>query len=538
MDKNEIIKPWKEMSRDELKQEFLKCKEDPIYFISNYIKVVHPLLGLVPFELFPFQERIVGNLVSHRFNVLNKFRQAGCTTLACAFAVWIIIFQKHKEITCMSIGDKEAMEILNRIKVMYDELPPFLKPKKVKGGDNKHTLELSTGSKITSKPSAKNSGRGLSGFLVIFDEAAFIEYINDIWAAAYPTISTGGKILVLSTVNGMGNFYHNLYTEALQGKNDFNVIDIEWKEHPQYFYNPEYEHLYAALREREPTFDVSKFEETTKKNIGLKRWRQEFEKEFLGTGDTYVDPDILKLLFENKDENYFIKYNNRLRVWKDPEPLHEYIIGADPSLGRELDYSAAVVFDLYDGDQVAEFYSNKTPINDFAHILAEMGNLYNIAVIIPERNTIGNNLIDCLLNLEEYENVWVDEKGDPGLQVTASNNEQLLADMEEAVRNKRVIIRSERIIRELFTFIITENGRPEADSGQNDDLVCALKTAVHGINKVLEKSPMIMSRISTTYGKEPLGIIAGDNVSGGDKYISNKYFNGVSLEDVKWLLSK
>lgn len=438
----------------------------------------------------------------------------------------------------MSIGDKEAMEILNRIKVMYDELPPFLKPKKVKGGDNKHTLELSTGSKITSKPSAKNSGRGLSGFFVIFDEAAFIEYINDIWAAAYPTISTGGKILVLSTVNGMGNFYYNLYTEAIQKKNDFNVIDIDWKEHPQYYYDPNYEHLYAALREKEPKFDVSTFEATTIKNIGLKRWRQEYLKEFLGTGDTYVDPDILKLLFENKDDKYENRFNNRMRVWRAPEAHHEYIIGADTSLGRELDYSAAIVVDLYDGEQVAEFYSNKTPVNDFAHVLAEIGNEYNLALIVPERNTIGNNLIDCILNIEEYENVWVDEKGDSGIQITTSNNEQLLADMEEAIRNHKIHIKSERVIRELFTFIINENGRPEADSGQQDDLVAALKVLTHGFNKMVERSPMVMSKISSQYNREPLGIMTGDNIpNGGDKHISNKYLNGVSIEDFKWLIS-
>jgi hypothetical protein len=226
-----------------------------------------------------------------------------------------------------------------------------------------------------------------------------------------------------------------------------------------------------------------------------------------------------------------------MRVWRQPDPLHEYVIGADSSLGRELDYSAAVVIDLYDGDQVAEFYSNKTPINDFAHILAEVGNEYNTATIIPERNTIGNNLIDCLINIEEYENVWADDKGDPGLLVTASNNEQLLADMEEAIRNKRVQIRSDRIIKELFTFIINENGRPEADAGQNDDLVAALKVLVHGLNQLVSKSPMMVTKINSAYHNGPMGILGGDDDK-EDKYISNKYFNGVSLENVRWLLGK
>ena len=174
------------MEKPELAQEFKTCKEDPVYFISKYVKVVHPVRGLVPFRLYGFQKKIINNLESNRFNILRKFRQAGCTTIAAAYALWFIIFNKHKAVVILSKGDAESTEVLDRIKVMYDELPSFLKPGIIE--DNKHTLKLSTNSTIKSRPSGKQSGRSLAGSLLIIDEAAFIDNIDTIWAAVYPII--------------------------------------------------------------------------------------------------------------------------------------------------------------------------------------------------------------------------------------------------------------------------------------------------------------------------------------------------------------
>lgn len=270
-------KPWTSMSREELKAEFIKCKKDKIYFISNYIKVEHPLLGLVPFKLFPFQHTILNNLDKYRFNILRKFRQAGCTTIACAYALHTIIFENNKTVVILSMGDVESTEALTRVKIMYDELPPFLKPDIAKGGDNKHNLELVTGSKIKARPAKKTSSRGLSAYLLILDEAAFIENIEDIWTAAAPVISTGGRVFMLSTVNGMGNFFYHMWDDAENKLNEFNPVDIKWEDHPQYKYNPDYEELYAELKAKDPNYDVHNFEGAMKRNLGIKRWRQEFE---------------------------------------------------------------------------------------------------------------------------------------------------------------------------------------------------------------------------------------------------------------------
>ena len=216
--------------------------------MCNYIQVTHPVRGLVPFKLYPFQERIVGELEKNRFNILRKFRQAGCTTIASAYSLWMAVFQKHQAIVILSKGDTEATEVLDRIKIMYEELPGFLQPGISE--DNKHTLKLRNRSVIKSRPSGKQSGRSLAGSFLIVDEAAFIESIDTIWAAVYPIISTGGRAFVLSTVNGIGNWYYDVYHRAMAKENSFNYIDINWESHPEYKYQEGFDELYKVMESK------------------------------------------------------------------------------------------------------------------------------------------------------------------------------------------------------------------------------------------------------------------------------------------------
>ncbi len=514
------------MTKEELVKEFQKCRDEPEYFISKYIKVTHPVRGLVPFKLYPFQKTILKDLGEHRFNILRKFRQAGCTTLAASYSLWMIIFQKHKSVVILSKGDAESTEVLDRIKQMYDELPVFLKPKILEA--NKHTLKLATHSVIKSRPSGKQSGRSLAGSFLIIDEAAFIENIDTIWAAVYPIISTGGKAFVLSTVNGVGNWYHNIYLGAIEKANSFNAIDINWKSHPEYHYNPEFEELYAQMAKK--GIDIHAWEKTTKANMPLKQWLQEYECEFLGTGDTFIEGSLLKRLLDGANSDYFIKYNNKMRVWQEPKIEHDYIIGVDVSMGRDRDYSAFQIINTYNGEQVAEFYSNKTPINEFAKIICAEGKTYNTAQVIIERNTIGNNLIDWMFNIYEYENLWMDEKNNFGLQVTTRNREEILNRLEEYLRNNKLQINSKRTLDELLTFIITESGRIEADKGKNDDLIMSLGVAVN----LLHNNGGVFSISKTDDEREAMR----DNtpvVPTSSKVTNN--FGEFSEEDIKWLMS-
>jgi hypothetical protein len=511
------------MEKSELVEEFKKCKESPTYFISNYIKVTHPVRGLVPFKLYPFQHDILNALETNRFNILRKFRQAGCTTISAAYSLWMIVFQKHKQVVILSKGDAESTEVLDRIKIMYEELPAFLKPKMVE--DNKHTMKLSTGSTIKSRPSGKQSGRSLAGSLLIIDEAAFIENIDTIWAAVYPIISTGGRAFVLSTVNGIGNWYYDVYHKAIAGENSFNAIDINWESHPEYKRMSGFEPLYEEMEKKD--LFVDNWEKTTRANMPMKQWLQEYECEFLGTGDTYIDGYLLTRLVEEQNEDYWIKYNNKMRVWKEPQVEHEYVIGVDVSLGRERDNSAFHIFNSYTGEQVAEFYSNKTPINELAQILTNEANLYNNASVIIERNTIGNNLIDWMFNVMEYDNLWIDDKNDFGIQVTTRNREELLARMEEYIRNNILKLNSKRTVDELLTFIIDDNGKITADEGKHDDLIMSLSITVFLLHTLGESGPMELKASEEHEQKipEPMRAVVHD---GHDKQLE---------EDLRWLMN-
>ena len=503
------------------KEEYLKCKNDPTYFISKYVKVVHPVRGMVPFKLYPFQKVIINALETERFNILRKFRQAGCTTIAAAYSVWKCIFNEHQTIVILSVGDTESTEVLDRIKIMYEEVPEWMKPKATQ--INAHNLRLENNSHIKSRPSGKQSGRGLSGSLLIIDEAAFIEHIDTIWAAVYPIISTGGRAFVLSTVNGIGNWYHEVWEGAEEGSNAFNPIQINWKDHPEYHRVTGFDWLYEEMEQRDPPMYIDDWEKTTRANLSHKKWLQEYECEFLGTGDTFIEGQILESLLHNTSEDFYRLYNNRMYVWKDSDPTGNYFIAVDVALGRERDYSAFQVLDLHTGEQVAEFYSNTTPVNEFAKILYEQGTRYNTCPILVERNTIGNNLIDYLWEQLEYENVWFDEKGLPGFQTTSKTRDAILIEMEEALRINEVKLNSKRTVMELNTFIISDHGRFQADTGQNDDLVMSLALSIYGARRYREQNPGIV--INKNYREQkPLSPLRSWDMGGGIK------------EDITWLM--
>jgi hypothetical protein len=213
-------------------------------------------------------------------------------------------------------------------------------------------------------------------------------------------------------------------------------------------------------------------------------------------------------------------------VWKDPDPNSTYFMAVDVALGRGRDYSAFQIIDLYSGEQVAEFYSNTTPINEFARICFDEGTYYNLCPVLVERNTIGNNLLDYLFEQLEYENVWFDEKQQMGLQITAKNRDNILVEMEEAIRMNEVKINSKRTVMELNTFIISDNGKVKADTGQNDDLVMSLALSIYGGRRYREENPEIV-KFNPAKEKKPMSILSSHQL------LSSK---GTIQEDITWLI--
>jgi len=202
------------MTNEEILKEFNKCAEDPIYFINNYIKIIHPLKGQIPFDLYKFQKRIVSEIDSNRFNVIKKFRQAGVTTIMCAYSLWFIIFQEKKNVMVVSIGDRESTAFLARVVDMYEQLPPWLQPGVRER--NKHNLVLQTASRIRSQPAG--AGRGESVSLLVVDEAAFIPDMAEFWAAMYPTLSTGGTLSCYRLLMGCPTYTMKSIREPREGK--------------------------------------------------------------------------------------------------------------------------------------------------------------------------------------------------------------------------------------------------------------------------------------------------------------------------------
>lgn len=448
----------------QMKAERDRCAKDPAYFICKYIKVTHPIKGRVNFDLYNFQKKILEAVENNRFNLLRKFRQAGCTTLMCAYCLWYIIFHKNKTVMVVSIGDRESTLFLDRVKEMYNDLPSFLKPETI--ADNKHDIKLSTGSKIRAQPAG--AGRSESVSLLIVDEAAFIEDLPKFWKAVFPTISTGGRAFLLSTVNGMSNLYYELWRDAKLGKNSFNAIQIHYKEHPEYN-NPHWE-------------------KTMQENLGPKGWRQEVLCEFLGTGDTFINSDDLTKIYNNISIEFEESYHKRLRVWEQANPRSLYMLSIDPAFGTGKNKTAFHIIDLYTGAQVAEFYSNETKTKDVVPIIFALGNEYNQAMVVCERNSLGMIILDDLFEKYEYENVYQDaDDGELGVPVyNKSSRDALLEALEESIYNNKVIIRSDRLFDELASFIITETGKIEADEGYTDDLVIAWAICCHIRNKLIE----------------------------------------------------
>ena len=217
--------------REIIKSEYKKCIEDPIYFMKKYVKIQHPIRGTVAFALYPFQEDALQNFVDNQLNIVLKSRQMGISTLTAAYSLWLMTFHNDKNILCISITQETAKEIVTKVRFANDNLPVWLKIPCVE--DNRLSLRLKNGSQIKAVSSASTAGRSSALSLLIVDECAFIDGVEEIWLSAQYTLSTGGRAIILSTPNGVGNFFHKIWVESEECKNNFKTIRLPWNLHPE-----------------------------------------------------------------------------------------------------------------------------------------------------------------------------------------------------------------------------------------------------------------------------------------------------------------
>lgn len=444
--------------------EIVKCGKDPAYFMNTYLKIQHPLRGLIPFKTFKFQDDCVDDFNKYRFNIVLKSRQLGLSTLVAAYAVWQACFYKEKNILIIATKLAVAQNFIRKVKTYINSMPSWLLIPQITT-NNKQQIEFSNGSQIKAVPTSEDAGRSEALSLLIVDEAAFVRNFDELWMGLYPTLSTGGRAIILSTPNGVGGQYHELFVKAESGENEFNPIKLLWDVHPER--------------------DESWFANETK-NMSQKQISQELLCDFASSGETFLQAEIMdKVRMNTMSPMEKSGPDNCVWYWRYPIEGMNYVISADISRGDSYDYSTFHVINTSDFKVDVE-YKGKIPPDNFGMLLYDIARRYNKAIIAPERNAYGYTTL-VKLNELKYKNIYFDSEnekfkflygegdnlGKAGFLTTKESKEKILANLEELIRNQRLQINSLRTFEELKTFV-WNGSKVGAMKGYNDDLIMSL----------------------------------------------------------------
>ena len=455
-----------ELSRQQIYREVVKSGKDPSYFINNYCRISHPMHGLIPFKTYPYQDDMLLNFNDHRFNVILKARQLGLSTIVSAYVVWMMLFHRDKNVLVMATKFSTATNVVKKVKNIMKNLPEWIRISDIKI-DNRASFELSNGSQIKATSTSGDAGRSEALSLLVIDEAAHVEGLEELWTGLYPTLSTGGRCIALSTPNGVGNWFHKTYVDAEQKENDFFPSNLPWDVHPER--------------------DQAWFEKETR-NMSKRQIAQELECNFNTSGETVIHPDdigIMKgLVCESK---YRTGFDRNYWIWEEYRQGEDYLLVADVARGDGKDSSAFHVFKISNMEQVAE-YQGKPSLDMYANILNQVGKEYGNALLVVENVGIGISILEKL-EILNYDNLYYSIKGTheyidqetaytntssvPGFSTTTKTRPLIVAKMEEFIRNKLVITHSSRLCAEMETFI-WNNGKAQAMRGYNDDLIMSL----------------------------------------------------------------
>jgi hypothetical protein len=453
------------LTRTQRIEEIVKCGADPAHFIKTYVYIQHPIRGRILFKTYDFQDDVVTSIAKHRFNIVLKSRQLGLSTIAAAYAVWYAIFNKDKNVLIIATKLETAMNFIKKVKIALRGLPDWLLLPTYDA--NKRSVTFSNGSQITAVPTAEDAGRSEALSLLIVDEAAFIRGFEDIWTGLYPTISTGGSALILSTPNGVGGMYYKLWMNAQAGENEFNCIELPWWVHP------EHDEAWLAKETR---------------NMSKRKVAQEYLCNFLASGDTFLNVDDLSYL--NEQVRPPSRKDGHVWIWGEPVPDKKYVISADVARGDAHDFSTFHVTCVEDMEVVAE-YMGKIPPEKFALVLDEWGRLYNEALICPENNSFGYHTCVTLRDgvagkTQPYPRLWYKqnrgelfdyfvppEESLPGFSTQGASRQLITTKLEEVIRNKRLRIYSKRTYEQMQAFIWKGN-KPQAQADSHDDLILSL----------------------------------------------------------------
>lgn len=449
----------------EMVQEYIKCKDDIIYFIEKYIKIITER-GLVPIKLRDYQKKFILSMHENRNTICMMGRQQGKTESVRAFMIHYIIFNEYKTVGLLANKEATAKEILGKIQTSYENIPKWLQQGVVSW--NKHTFVLENGSRIIASATSSSAIRGYTLHVLLIDEAAHVPHFDEFLTSVLPTISAGEetKIIMVSTPYGMGLF-HSIWEGARAGLNNYNPILSTWRDVPG-----------RDEKWRQETLKIL--------NNDLERFAQEFECEVLGSSDTLVAGWKLKELVHKTP----IFAKDGLFKFEDPNPTRSYVCIVDVSRGKGLDYSAFQMIDITEMPyrQVCVYRNNMVTPIDYAEIIFRVTKSYNNAAILVEINDIGEQVATSLHYDFEYENVLMTESAgragkritsgfgkniDRGIRTTASVKATGCSILKLLIEQNQLIINDFHTIHELSTF--SRKGKSyEAEDGKHDDLVMGL----------------------------------------------------------------
>ena len=449
--KDGVVQEWTQ----EQVIEYAKCMGNPSYFAETYIKIISLDKGLIPFDLYPYQENMFQKFNNNRFNIVLACRQSGKSISSVAYLLWYAIFNPEKTIAVLANKGSTSREMLGRVTLMLENLPFFLQPgcKTL----NKGSIDFSNNSRIVAASTSGSSIRGMSVNLLYLDEFAFVERASEFYTSTYPVISAGKdtKVIITSTANGIGNIFHKIWEGANQGVNEFKPFRVDWWDVPG---------------------RDEKWKEQTIANTSTLQFDQEFGNTFFGTGDTLINAETLMSL--RAQAPLRVLEGGLLSIYSETIDSHEYIMTVDVSKGRGQDYSTFTVIDITTRpfSQVAVYRNNYISPILFPDIIYKYAVSYNNAYVVVEANDQGGVVCNGLYYDLEYENTHVSsvvKSSHIGVEMNRKTKRLGCSGIKDLLENGNLEIVDEETIMEISTFVVKGQSH-EASEGNHDDLMMNL----------------------------------------------------------------
>lgn len=462
-------------------RELAKCIADAAYFTHEYLTIDDAQghgdsdAGAMPFKLWPAQVGVMWDVMTTRLVIILKARQLGISWLCCAYALWLCLFQSGRVVLVFSKGQGDANKMVSRVKKLYERLPEWLLaavPALTK--DNTERLEWANGSRLESFPASKSAGRGDTASLVILDEAAFQLWASELYTALKPTIDAGGQLIVLSTANGIGNVFHQLWTKAQAGQNSYKAIFLPWWSRPG----------------RDTAWYAAQLAEYTDPRMVRQEYPATANEAFLVSGRVRFHPDwiaaqaphIRSGLPRDKWPEALRSIVSGLTIYALPENGRRYVIGADVAEGLEHgDYSAATLIDAESWEEVACLHGHWEP-DAYARLLWALAQPYG-ATIGVERNNHGHAVLATLRTIGGRK-VALGHDGRPGWLTNEKTKPLSIDGLAVALRDNLARIRTQAALDEMQIYRVGDNGATSAPSGYHDDYVMSWAIAL-----ILAKRP-------------------------------------------------